>query len=127
MFGLTTIQLGLLGAAVVGALVYAGPKVGAKLSAGWAKITGGDLGGGASALADAIRELALVKKIGDVTDTVENIVGYARVKALAGDIIESVAPAKQAEVEAAFQTILTAIAQTNVDEPTPAPVNRSKA
>lgn len=85
------------------------------------KIKGGD---GISALTDAIKELPLVKNAKVVEGEVKNIAGYAEMKIASVRVLKVLASDKQTEVQAAFQTILTAIATADV-QPDQAAVAKS--
>lgn len=118
MASLTTTQIALLAAAAVVAMLLFGPKIKDGLAAAWAKITGGDVAGGVQTLLDAIKNSDLVQKGAEIKGTAGNIVVYAEVKALANRIVRVVDASKLPEVEAACQTLLTAVATAPVvDEP----------
>lgn len=126
MLGLSTLQLVLIGAAIVVGLFWliSGFKSGSfkdSWNALWGKLKEGDY---KAALIAAITNSDIVNKGKNIAEEVENVTFYARLRNICDDVGDRVAPDKATEAQDHIKAVILLVAANNpsIDNPTPAPV-----
>lgn len=126
MLGLSTIQLVLVGAAAVIALVWGikGIKSGSfkdSLDGAWGKLKDGDY---KAALVAAITNSDLVNRGKNVVEEVQNVTFYARLRNLCDEVGDRVPADKVTEAQEHIKAVILIVAANNPSLDQPAVVTR---